>query len=136
MEDGAYDGLYTSQGPWAFIESTIEYADSINQILGDLRESRPTKTDSSNAIIQRKKESSIWKIEVAVLALLVIAVVFLIVQNVNLRKEIRHYTGSALISWKWMPSEKAMLGRMKANGQLRYKYYDRNYNNVSEKKKL
>jgi hypothetical protein len=136
MEDRAYDGLYTSQGPWGFIESTNEYVDSIVQILKDLRESIPTNKDGSPAVVGRKRESVAWKAEVAVLVILIVAVVALIVRNVNLRREIKYYSSSALVTWKWMPAEKAMFGTMKATGQFRYKYYDRNYNNIYEEKQI
>jgi hypothetical protein len=48
METRAYDGLFSSQGPWGFIEAPIEYADSIMQIVRDLRSSQQNNRDSSS----------------------------------------------------------------------------------------
>lgn len=133
-EDSAYDGIYLAQAPWGFIEAPVEYADSIQQIAEDLRKKRrigqPRATRRSTRRVQMTQQT----VEVAILALLVGTIVFLAIRNGRLGSQIRHYANLSSVNWKWIPSEKAMAGTGKTTGRTRYKYYDRNFNNVYEEK--
>jgi hypothetical protein len=71
-------------------------------------------------------------VEVGVPIVLLIAVVILLVSYINLRQTFRRYAGKQSVTWTWIPAEKAMVGKLKSTGQVRYKDYDRNYNNIYE----
>jgi hypothetical protein len=57
MEDAAYDGLYVSQGPWGFIETPLAYADSIAQIIKDVRESQTDGESPKDTVPEKQKNS-------------------------------------------------------------------------------
>jgi hypothetical protein len=128
-EDSAYDGLYASQGPWAAINAPAPYADSIVQILKDVRESRSKRTPP---VVQKKGITLLQAIQIGIPIGLLIAVVILALLNIDLRNQLNRYTTREFITWKWEPSEKAMVARLISTGQIRYKDYDRNFNNIYE----
>jgi hypothetical protein len=56
MEDRAYDGLYVSHGPWAWIEAPSDRAESIARILKDIRATR-VHDEAAERPRSKKRES-------------------------------------------------------------------------------
>ena len=136
MEDSAYDGLYVSQGPWGFIEAPVGYVDSIVQILKDVKESRTDGESPNSAFSTNGKSRVIKVIEIGVPVALLVATVILLISYINLRRTFDRYVGRQSVSWYWVAAEKAMVGKLRTTGQVRYKDYDRNYNNIYEESNI
>lgn len=133
-EDAAYDGIYAAHSPWGFIEAPLPYADSITQILKDVRESRTKKRARSSLPSQEKQKNFRQQVELGVPILLLVAVIVLVGIVVSQKRMLNRYAVRQNIIWKWDPTEKAMVGKLKSTGQLRYRDYDRNFNNVYEER--
>jgi hypothetical protein len=136
MEDAAYDGLYVSQGPWGFIETPVAYVDSVVQILKDVRESK-TDGDTPRSTSPTNGKAKVLRfVEIGVPIVLFLGIVVVLISYINLKQTYSRYVGRQAVNWTWMPAEKAMVGRLRANGQVRYKDYDRNYNNIYEESNI
>jgi hypothetical protein len=135
IEDRAYDGLYTSQGPWGFIEAPMEYGETINQVLSDLRASH-SATPATGSVVEVKamRPRLIGPVGLTLIVVLIGAVAFLLLRNTLLRAEISHLSERTFITWKWDTSTKSMQGRLRENGRLRYEEFDRNENHIYEER--
>lgn len=131
MEDMAFDGLYASQTEWGHIEAPSDYADSILQIVSDVRSAHPEDTLSQGPTPQRPKKRS-RTVEIGIGAALLIACTFLLITVINLKHENDRLGKGPLVTWKWNPPGRYLEGRMNSTGQIRYRDYDRNLNRIYE----